>query len=73
MRDDDLYLEHILEAIERVLQYTSEGKEAFEADLRTQDAVIRNLQVIGEAAKRVSAEARGRWPGVPWREHDGAT
>ena len=71
MRDDELYLEHILEAIERILQYTAAGREAFEGDLKTQDAVIRNLQVIGEAAKRVSEETRGRGPAVPWRNMTG--
>ena len=36
-----------------------------------QDAVVRNLEIVGEAAKRVSADLRGRAPGVPWREMAG--
>jgi uncharacterized protein with HEPN domain len=37
----------------------------------TQDAVVRNLEIVGEAAKRVSPDLRGRAPGVPWREMAG--
>ena len=36
-----------------------------------QDAVVRNLEIVGEAAKRVSPEMRQRAPGVPWREMAG--
>jgi uncharacterized protein with HEPN domain len=36
-----------------------------------QDAVMRNLEIVGEAAKRVSPDLRGRAPGVPWREMAG--
>lgn len=42
MKDDRLYLIHITECIDRILQYTSEGREAFLGDTRTQDAVLRN-------------------------------
>ncbi len=71
MKDDGLYLRHILEAIQRVLEYTAAGPEAFRQDLRTQDAVIRNLQVIGEATKNVSARMRGAHPEVPWKSMAG--
>lgn len=52
MKDDIIYIEHILNSINRILNYTS-GKdpEAFEADLVIQDAVVRQLEVIGEATK----------------------
>ena len=66
MKDDDLYLRHILDAIERILSYTTEGRDFFRQDLRTQDAVIRNLQIIG--AKRVSAPTRDAHPTVPWKD-----
>jgi uncharacterized protein with HEPN domain len=71
VKDDILYLRHILEAIDRVLAYTSAGREAFRQDTKTQDAVIRNLQIIGEASKKVSTEARAAHPEVPWKNMTG--
>ena len=54
MKDDKLYLIHILERIERVQTYAARGKEAFLHSQITQDAVTRNFEIIGEAAKRPS-------------------
>ena len=71
MKDDGLYLHHILEAIERIQSYTSGGLEAFQSDLKTQDAVVRNLQIIGEASKKVSHETRAGSPDLPWRDMAG--
>lgn len=66
MKDDRLYLTHILERIERIRAHTAEGREHFFASDLTQDAVIRNLEIIGEAATKVSAELRQRYPETPW-------
>jgi uncharacterized protein with HEPN domain len=68
VKDDSLYLAHILDAVERILSYAGEGEAAFRKDLRTQDAIIRNLQVMGEAAKKVSVRTREDHPGVPWKD-----
>ena len=66
-RDRD-YLADILEAIERATGYAAGlTHEQFLADRRTQDAVVRNLEVIGEAAKNLSRELRARHPEVPWK------
>jgi uncharacterized protein with HEPN domain len=54
MIDDREFLDHIRIAATRVLEYTREGRDAFEADTLTQDAVIRNLGVIGEAVKNLT-------------------
>jgi uncharacterized protein with HEPN domain len=68
MKDDQLYLRHILEAIERIQSYTAAGRDLFRSDLKTQDAVVRNIQIIGEASKKVSLETRAAQPDVPWKE-----
>ena len=67
-KDPRVYLAQISERIDRILEYTAEGKDAFFADARTQDAVIRNFEVIGEAAKRIPEEYRKEHATVPWRE-----
>ena len=62
-------IRHILEAIESVHSYT-EGMDddAFRADERTVDAVIRKFAVIGEAARHVPAEVQKAYPHIPWRQ-----
>ena len=65
-RDERLYLVEILEAIDRVLEYTADGREAFLADPKSQDAVVRNIEIIGEAAKALSEATRQAHPEVPW-------
>ena len=67
MKDDRLYLIHIGECIGRVEWYTAGGKDAFLADPKTQDAVIRNLQVMAESTQKVSQPLKLRHPEVPWR------
>ncbi|MFW5697193.1 MAG: DUF86 domain-containing protein [Fimbriimonadaceae bacterium] len=68
MNRDAVYLRHILDSIERIERYTSEGQEAFMADERTQDAVIRNFEIIGEAVKNLSPELRGCYPEIEWQK-----
>lgn len=68
MKDDRLYLGHILEAVDRILLFGQDGEARFRTDVRTQDAIMRNLQVMGEAAKKVSAETRDAHPEIPWKD-----
>ena len=68
MKDDRLYLGHTLEAVERILLYGQDGEERFRTGVRTQDAIVRNLQVLGGAAKKVSAETRDAHPEIPWKD-----
>lgn len=66
-KDPRIYLTQILERLERISHYTRAGRDAFFSDPMIQDAVIRNLEVIGEAAKRVDATYRAAHAEVPWR------
>jgi uncharacterized protein with HEPN domain len=72
MKDDRIYLEHILQSIDRILSYISDKNHSeFEDDFKTQDAVVRQLEIIGEATKRVSKEFRIKNPSIPWSDMAG--
>jgi len=62
-----VYLQDMLESIQRILAYV-EGLDydAFLRDFKTQDAVLRNLEVLGEAAKNIPAEITEKYPSLPW-------
>ena len=67
MKDDRLYLHHMLERCQRISRFIRRGREAFFESEELQDAVIRNIEVIGEAAKRISVDARGRLSLLDWK------
>ncbi len=69
MQRDKEYLLDILEASKLAIQYV-QGKslEDFLSDIQCQDAVIRRLEIIGEAARRVSDETREAHPELPWHK-----
>ena len=66
-RDAKVYLLQIQEAVNRIRRYTEGGRESFLADSMVQDAFLRNLEVIGEATKRIPDDFRKAHPGVRWR------
>jgi uncharacterized protein with HEPN domain len=67
MRDDRLYLIHISECIVRIERYTADGRDAFLADTKIQDAVLRNLQTLAESTQRLSDSLKKSRPQVDWR------
>ena len=68
-RDPNVRLRDIVDSIDRILEYTASNSYAsFAQDRRTIDAVLRNFEVLGEAARHVDAESMSRLPAVPWRD-----
>lgn len=66
MRDDRERLRDILEAIERIERYTSKGREEFMQDELIQTWVVHHIQIIGEAARKLTEEVRSEHDEVPW-------
>ena len=56
MKGDRLYLRHILDAIEKIENYVAVGRDLFVSTSHWQDAVIRQLEIIGEASKKLSKQ-----------------
>jgi len=68
MKNNSLYLNNIKECIENIESYTNGGEKAFFENKIVQDAVIRNLEIVGEATKRLSSDLRTQYSQVPWRQ-----
>lgn len=66
MRDDRERLQDILDAIARIEKYAGRGRPAFEQDELIQNWIIRHLQIIGEAARALSAAFRLQHADWPW-------
>ena len=72
MKDDLAYIEHILDCIKKIKTYTSGlSKEEFASNELIQDAVIRNIEIIGEATKKVSESSKQVYYEIPWKEMAG--
>ena len=68
MRDSKLYLRDIREALEKIDTFTKEFTfEEFAEDAKTVDAVIRNLEILGEAAKHIPKRVKEKHPDVDWK------
>ncbi|MBL7790986.1 MAG: DUF86 domain-containing protein [Saprospiraceae bacterium] len=67
-KDDRIYLDHILESFMKIVRYIEDvAYESFLADEEKQDAIIRKIEVAGEATKRLSQELREKYDQIPWR------
>jgi uncharacterized protein with HEPN domain len=71
MKDVSAYLKHIRESILKIEKYTEGGRKTFLADTMIQDSVIRNLEIIGEAARNLTVDLRKSYAEVPWRSITG--
>lgn len=68
-KNPKIFLEHIqisIKEIERHIEKVAEGE--FSEDIKTQDAVIRRIEIIGEAVKNLPAEFKKKHPEIEWRE-----
>lgn len=65
-------LSDILEAIKRIRDYILDmDYNSFLVDMKTRDAVVRNLEIIGEASKNIKDDFRNQYPDLPWKEMAG--
>jgi uncharacterized protein with HEPN domain len=73
VRDDRVYLRHVAESVDPVNGYLTsiEGvldEQLFHDDVRTQDAVLRRMETLADAASRLSEELKARHSEIPWRQ-----
>jgi len=67
-KDDTVYLKHILDAIRLIEEYLqTKSYNDFIKNRMLQDAVIREIEILGEAAKNLSNELKNKYPEIPWR------
>jgi len=68
---DEVYVDHMLECIARVVEYCKDDESLFKQSRLIQDAVIRNLQTMAESSQRLSDGSKALAPDVPWRAISG--
>jgi uncharacterized protein with HEPN domain len=67
VKDDSVYLKHVLRCIARIEEYTAAGRESFFSSPLIQDGVIRNLQTLAESSQRLSESIKESYPDVDWK------
>jgi uncharacterized protein with HEPN domain len=67
MKSQDVYLVHILECIRRIEEDVAAGREEFLASHMAQDAVLRNLQTLGESTQRIAEHLKASQPSIEWQ------
>lgn len=68
-KNDLIYLNHIKDSIIWIEEYTKgKKKKEFVKDHLTQDGVIRQIEIIGEATKNLSKKLRNKYPVIPWKD-----
>ena len=72
MKDDLAFIEHILLCIDKIQEYTKNlTAHDFNNSELIQDAVIRNIEIIGEATKKISKDLKSQYREIPWKEMSG--
>jgi uncharacterized protein with HEPN domain len=72
MKNDQVYLDHILEAIGKIEGFVQGiTKSDFDQNVMIQDAIIRNIEIIGEATKKISKQFTQSYPDIPWQDMAG--
>lgn len=68
-RDFRVYLDDVIEAVRKIDQYLNGYDfEKFSADSRTVDAVVRNLEIVGEAVKKLPEDVKSKYPAIEWKK-----
>lgn len=71
-KNPEIFLKHISESIKEIENYTKRiSKEKFSKDIKTQDAVVRRIEIIGEAVKNLPKDFKKKHPEISWREITG--
>jgi len=72
IKDDLLYIDHILDCIRKINSYINGlSLKEFRTNEMIQDAIIRNIEVLGEASKKISHDTKETYPNIPWKEISG--
>ena len=72
VKDDLAYIEHILDCIRKIKEFTTGlSLKDFSVNELVQDAVIRNIEIIGEASKKISPSFKKDYSHIPWKEISG--
>lgn len=69
VKDDLAYIDHIVECIRKINQYSKGlSLKDFKSNELVQDAIIRNIEIIGEASKKISKDTKQTYYKIPWKE-----
>jgi uncharacterized protein with HEPN domain len=69
IKDDLAYIEHILDCIRKINEFSNGlSLQEFKTNEMAQDAIIRNIEIIGEASKKISKDTKQTSHKIPWKE-----
>lgn len=72
MKSDRIYILHMIDSMDQISEYTDQISMAeFKENRLIQDAVVRNFEIVGEAAKKVSIQTKKKFPHIPWKNMAG--